>query len=299
MPVRVSNGNRCGHDLRAPRFFQPPPTHAARPPIIVTHIARLNAFYDTPDCIPSLAYAQAGRRPPEALALIHPPRRMRSERREACCALLGAIAHYCDLPSMTLSVPQPDGKTRLPVRLETLAEAAGLGRRRAERAMRDIQSAGLLRTFRRAERRRDGSYRGRAAIRVVPTAVFGLFGQEQRLAYERKRISQARLKARETQEPTPTQDARGRVTLGGLIAPRRFTSTSPSLQPAAALIRPPPAPTAPPSRPAIELPEPELPPRLPGESVAQHHLRAARQRLGRPPPRQSLRSRPSTTQDSS
>lgn len=229
MPVRVGNGNRCGHDLRAPRFFQPPPKHAARPPIIVTHIKRLNEFYDNPDCIPSLAYAHSGRRPPDAL--IHPPRRMRSERREACCALLGAIAHYCDLPSMTLSVPQPDGKTRLPVRLETLADAAGLGLRRAERAMRDIQSAGLLRTFTRAERMKDGSYRGRAAIRVVPTAVFGLFGQEKRLEYERERISQARIKARETQEPTPTQKARGRLTLGGQIAPASLRAHHPSSSP--------------------------------------------------------------------
>jgi hypothetical protein len=68
---------------------------------------------------------------------------MRSERREACCRLLAAIAHYCDLPSLCLSVPQEDGSLR-PIRMETLAACADLTLRRAERAMHDIVAVPIV-----------------------------------------------------------------------------------------------------------------------------------------------------------
>ena len=207
-------GNRCGHDPSAPRWFTPPPEHEDRPPIIRRLIERAKAFYHEPAKIPSLARALVTRKVEADPAAEHKPRKMRSERREACCALMGAIAHYCDLPSLCLSVPQDDGSL-LPLPLETLADRAGLGLRRAERAMRDIVTGGLLKVYPRCEQREDGTYRGRAAIRVVPPSVFGLFGLEGRLEHDRRRISQKRREERGT--PTKTATARIRVAVGGVL----------------------------------------------------------------------------------
>ncbi|NCC37439.1 MAG: hypothetical protein EOM24_36320, partial [Chloroflexia bacterium] len=135
--LTAHQGNRCGHDPMAPRWFTPPPEHKERPPILRKLSERVQAFYHDPGKIPSLAHVLLFRRQAGDPAGVHKARRMRSERREACCSLLGAIAHYCDLPSLCLSVPQADGSL-LPIRMETLAERAGLSLRRAERAMRDI-----------------------------------------------------------------------------------------------------------------------------------------------------------------
>jgi hypothetical protein len=214
----------------------PPPEHEERPSIIRKWIDRAKDFYHNPAKIPSLANVLLGRKLAEDPAGDYKPRQMRSERREACCDLLGAIVHYTDLPSLCLSVPQPDGSL-LPLKLETLAERAGLGLRRAERAMRDIVDGGLLGVHPRCELQEDGTYIGRAAIRVVPPSVFGLFGLEARLEHDRKRISQKRIEERGSRPPTRTATARIRTAVGavlGKITGKGSTPTPPV--PAAATI---------------------------------------------------------------
>jgi hypothetical protein len=202
-------------------------------------------FYHEPAKIPSLANARLTRQIEADPAGEHKPRRMRSERREACVSLLGAMAHYCDLPSLCLSVPQADGSL-LALPLETLAERAGLGRRRAERAMRDIVTGGLLKVHPRCERQDDGTYRGRAAIRVVPPALFGLFGLEGPLAHDRRRLSQKRRE--ECGVPTKTATARIRTAVGGVLdkLTGRGAPATPPVPAAATLPEvPPPVPAAP------------------------------------------------------
>ena len=222
-------GNCCGHDPQAPRWFEPPPDHASRPPILGKWIHRVRQFYTDPaGKIPSLAHALFGRNQAEDPKGDHKPRQMRSERREACCSLLGAIAHYCDLPTLCLSVPQPDGAL-LPVRMDTLAERAGLSMRRAERAMRDIVDGGLLSIHKRCEIQDDGTYIGRAAIRVVPPSFFGLFGLEERLKHDRRRISQKRTAEREGRAPTRTEGARVRTAIGAVV--NKLTGKSKSGKP--------------------------------------------------------------------
>jgi hypothetical protein len=220
-------GNRCGHDPAVPRWFAPPEAHGERPAIIRKWITRVRAFYTDPDTIPSLA--NAGRPPPADPETASAPRRMRSERREACCRLLGAIAHYCDLPSLCLSVPQEDGRL-LPIRMDTLAAAADLTLRRAERAMHDIVAGGLIRVHRRCERHVDGSYVGRAAIRVVPAAVFGLFGLETQLGQDRRTLSKRR------RETPPGERASARIALGVQAALTRVLGGGSVPTPAAAQI---------------------------------------------------------------
>ena len=224
----LGSGNRCGHDPDSPKLFAPPENHKDRPPILVKWIERVKKFYEDPMSIPSLATVLFKRKTKLDLSIDHTMRQMRSERREACCSLLGAIAHYLDLPSLCLSVPQDDGSLR-PIRLDTLAEAAGLSMRRAERAMRDIVEAGLVTAHHRCEEIAEGVYVGRAAIRVVKTTFFALFGLEERLAHDRRRISQQRIKAREGQQGTRTEKARLSVALdalgaGGATVPKPQTA---------------------------------------------------------------------------
>ena len=202
-----------------------------RPPILCHWIDRVRQFYDAPGKIPSLAHALFGRQAAADPGSTAQPRQMRSERREACCALLGSIMHYCDLPSLCVSVPQSDGSL-VPVALKTLAERAGLGLRRAERAMRDIVAGGLLVPHPRAERREDGSYIGRAAIRVVPPSVFGLFGLEARLEHDRRRIGTQRREAAGTR----TDGARLRTAIGVALGAARGGDRPQAPQPAAAAI---------------------------------------------------------------
>ncbi|HSO82278.1 hypothetical protein [Thiocapsa sp.] len=195
-------------------------------------VERIRAFYDDPQKIPSLASALFGRKKAAEPDGDYTPRQMRSERREACCALLGAIVHYCDLPSLCLSVPQPDG-TLLPIRMDTLAERAGLSLRRAERAMRDIVGGGLLTIYPRCELQEDGSYIGRAAIRVVPAAFFGLFGLQARLEHDRQRIGQKRA---QDQGGTPNRTAAARMMIGARALLDRVVGGGPASKPAAAHI---------------------------------------------------------------
>ncbi|WP_295612702.1 hypothetical protein [uncultured Lamprocystis sp.] len=256
-PKPAGSGNRCGHDPQHPRFFSPPPEHGVRPPILCQWIERVRQFYDAPDTIPSLAHALFDRQVAADPAGDHQPRQMRSERREACCALLGSIMHYCDLPSLCVSVPQADG-TLAPVTLRTLAERAGLGLRRAERAMRDIVTGGLLVPHRRAARREDGSYVGRAAIRVVPSCVFGLFGLEARLAHDRQRISQQRREAAGTR----TGAARLRTAIGAALGATGGGARPPAPSAAAARIAAPPDLAPPHVAPTPAQPEPKHAPHI-------------------------------------
>jgi hypothetical protein len=117
--------------------------------------------------------------------------------------------------------------------MDTLAERAELNLRRAERAMRDLVCGGLLTIYPRCDLQDDGSYIGRAAIRVVPSALFGLFGLEARLEHDRRRISQKRAQDR---GGTPNRTASARLKIGARAFLDRVAGGGPVLQPAAARI---------------------------------------------------------------
>ncbi|MEI2745988.1 MAG: hypothetical protein V9G22_11345, partial [Ottowia sp.] len=130
----MSGGNRCGHDPCCPRWFEPPAHHAPHPKILVKLQAAVRAYFADPAVLPSLNAANGS------------ARRQRSERREACLALLGALVHYLDLVTLRVGIPQADGSFQ-GLTLEFLAERAGLGLRRAERACRDLRKAGLVEVY--------------------------------------------------------------------------------------------------------------------------------------------------------
>lgn len=123
------------------------------PKILTTLIDRLDEYLADPQaCLPSLNSANGSER------------QQRLERRTACVQLLRAHVKYLDLVSLRVGIPQRGGGF-MSLTLPFLAKQAGIGLRRAERAMHDLQLAALVRTSQRCEMTEDGQYKGLAALR--------------------------------------------------------------------------------------------------------------------------------------
>ena len=215
-------GNRCGHDPAAPRWFEPPPQHAARPKILLQLQERVRTYFDDPKVLPSLNAANGS------------PRQQRSERREACLDLLGALVHYLDLATLRVGIPQADGSIQ-GLSLAFLSEKAGLGRRRAERACRDLRKAGLVTIYPRAQPTGDERYRGLPAIRGVPEALFQVFGLHKWLQHERVKAVKRRHRDRRRQEAAATAAEQGRRALNGDAARQRAEAAAPAAPAEAAM----------------------------------------------------------------
>ncbi|MCB1794468.1 MAG: hypothetical protein KDJ70_08600, partial [Candidatus Competibacteraceae bacterium] len=154
------------------------------------------------------------------------PRQQRSERREACLDLLGALVHYLDLATLRVGIPQADG-TLQGLSLAFLAEKAGLGRRRAERACRDLRRAGLVTVYPRAQSTGDERYRGLPAIRGVPVALFQVFGLSKWLQHERDKAVKRHRRHRRRQDAAATAAEQGRRALNGDAARQRAEAATP------------------------------------------------------------------------
>ena len=209
-------GNRCGHDPATPRWFEPPPQHAARPKILLQLQERVRAYFDDPKVLPSLNAANGS------------PRQQRSERREACLDLLGALVHYLDLATLRVEIPQADG-TLQGLSLAFLAEKAGLGRRRAERACRDLRRAGLVTVYPRAQPTGDERYRGLPAIRGVPEALFQVFGLSKWLQHERDKAVKRHRRHHRRHEAAATAADQGRRELNLEALRQRAETAAPAV----------------------------------------------------------------------
>jgi hypothetical protein len=222
-PIRLaaavlSGGNRCGHDPSCPRWFEPPAEHAPHPKILVKLREAVRAYFADPRVLPGLNAANGS------------ARQQRSERREGCLALLGALVHYLDLVTLRVGIPQPDG-TFAGLTLAFLAERAGLGLRRAERACRDLRKAGLVEVFPIAQPREDGGHRGLPAIRRLPVALFKVFGLSMWLQHERDKAAHRRRRQRRRREAAASEADAGRRELA-LDAARRRAEAAEAAEPA-------------------------------------------------------------------
>jgi len=103
-------------------------------------------------------------------------RDMRSERVEAVQCLLEAIFYRLELSSRYLGTPntrrEPYGF--IDESMDGLAKLANLGKRRCERAMRELMQAGVITSKQRRGKGADGSYFGLRAIRQVELKLFEL-----------------------------------------------------------------------------------------------------------------------------
>ena len=181
-------GNGCGHDPENPRFFKPPEKHSARPGVLRSLALKIQEYYADPrKTIPSLDLANGS------------DRQQRSERREACLALLGCIIHYTDLVTLRVGIPQADG-SMAGLTMPFLAGLSGLSERRAERVIRDLKAAGIVTVHPVCAKLADATYKGFAAIRTVTAKLFSVFGLGRWLKHEREKASERRRKKQRKQE---------------------------------------------------------------------------------------------------
>lgn len=184
-----AGGNFCGHQPDNPRIALMEPIKQGKggiPGVLLELMRRCVDYYVSPWKIPSLNLANGS------------DRQQRSERREACLSLLWAILKFTDLVTLKVGVPTPDGGF-LNLTVRYLARQTGLKQRRVERALADLQQAGLISVHPRCEKRPDGSYKGHAAIKAVSKLLFSIFGLQFRLGFERKRAAKRLEKKRRQQ----------------------------------------------------------------------------------------------------
>jgi hypothetical protein len=209
-------GNRCGHDPARPRCFSPPERHQDRPRVLRKLEEKLRAYFESPrKTIPTLDLANGK------------DRRQRSERREACVALLGCMIHYLDLVTLRVGIPAIGGFKGLT--MACLAGQAGVGLRRAERAMADLVKAGLVKVYPLCERKDDLTFKGYAAIRTIPATLFALFGLGRWLIREREKASKRLRDKRRLQDEAEL--AKVKLALGTLMEGKCPASQNPQGEP--------------------------------------------------------------------
>ena len=178
-------GNNCGHIPDKPRWFAPPEKHANRPGILRRIIQSIRDYYARPgEILPGLNAANES------------DRQQRSERREACVAILGCILHYTDLVTLRVGIPQPDG-SMAGLTMPFLAALSGLGERRAERAIHDLKAAGIITVHSICQQLEDATYKGVAAIRTVTKHLFTALGLNAWLEHERRKALERKNKKAE------------------------------------------------------------------------------------------------------
>ena len=195
-------GNRCGHKVSSPQFYNLPTSHKIRPGVIC--FAQNNAkvfYYQTGQFLKSLTHYRFSRR------------QIRSEARERDVAVLQVLLHYVDLATLRVGVPGADGSFTS-FGLKTIAKKLGWrtaeddeedkqrlasgkrprerGVKRVCRAIMSLKRVGYLQTYRRFERAlMDGemAYKGLPAIRCLSQKLF------QELGISATKLAQSRKKA--------------------------------------------------------------------------------------------------------
>ncbi|MGK8206838.1 Crp/Fnr family transcriptional regulator [Burkholderia cenocepacia] len=172
----------------------PSPAPPNAPRILRELKARLSRYLDKPALWLAQLNAANGSR-----------RQQRSERRLACVQLARAMIKYCDLRTMRIGVPGAAGW--IDFTLPYLAAQAGLSERRAERALRDLQKARLVKVRRQCELEETEQgvrYKGVASIKYLTSALFEAFGLGKWLRHERTR-AHLRAQRRTNQQRKRTQ----------------------------------------------------------------------------------------------
>lgn len=196
-------GNFCGHNPAKPALDIAKPASHRAPLIIRRLMERIPDFYWSPDKLPSLNAANRSRR------------NLRSERREGCLRILSAILKFTDVASLRVGIPTADGFAGLTIPL--LANHAGVTLRRAERAIANLKTAGLLTVATIAEKQNDGTFLGVAAVKAVSKHLWGCFGLLDMLTHERDKASKrARKVQRKTANVASRAKSRAALTLDAI-----------------------------------------------------------------------------------
>jgi hypothetical protein len=205
---KASSGNKCGHSPDAPRFFSAPEKHAKRPEILRRIQVAIQDYFRKPDILPLLNAANQSER------------QQRSERREACIDILACILHYTDLVTLRVAIPQADGSTA-GLTMPYLATLSGLGERRAERAIRDLKSAGIITVHPICVKITDTVYKGLAAIRTVSRHLFTALGFHDWLRHEQRKAKERRLSKLEKKRRKALANVQMGINAANLNTPER------------------------------------------------------------------------------
>lgn len=168
---------RCLHDPRNPVLHV---RLQHTPMIILKKICeRVREFYDTPSMLVCLTS--------RARKLKSEHARMKSQRREAVVRVLTALLHHTELATMRVGIPTPEGFK--PIGVRYFVQFTGLSQSRFERALADINAAGIIKTHERYDCGKGGQYIGLNAVRVVSTHLFTALKLGKYLKSARKKAS--------------------------------------------------------------------------------------------------------------
>lgn len=170
--------SRCNHQREHPVLTVP--VKHRRLSIISKVCDKITDFYNTPTVLPTLNTMRARK-------LKQLTGNMKSQRREAVIQVLIGLLTYTDLATMRVGFGVADGFKALGVRF--FVNLTGLSQSRYERALADINAAGLIVTHRRCKRDDNGNYVGLNAVRCVSKELFEVFGLGKWLAKQRKKCS--------------------------------------------------------------------------------------------------------------
>jgi hypothetical protein len=181
-------GNRCGHDPRAPQLRPavcPKEGKGGLPPLLRLAVEKLAEYYKNPDLLPTLNAANRS------------SRRQKSERREACVRVMSTLLHRMDIGTLRVGVPRGDGSF-YDYSLEQIAEAAGLGLKRATRAFADLKTAGLITLIQVREHVSEGVYRSRVGIKKISRNLFASLGLSSMFTREHEKRAKRQRKTQRT-----------------------------------------------------------------------------------------------------
>ncbi|SPX61987.1 hypothetical protein [Legionella feeleii] len=185
-------GNWCGHSPDVPRFFREPDSHKPRPKILTWAMESLRRFYSKPSSFfPELRLTRFSKR------------RQRSESREAVASVAQVLLHYTELASLRVGVPNALGFRSLTVSF--IAKKAGIGLKRAYRALSLLKRAGYLRLTERFDIKEGGRadekrFIGLAAVKCLMPSFFKACGINLQALSAQRRLARKRLDRQKKQE---------------------------------------------------------------------------------------------------
>ena len=172
------SGNRCGHDPKNPQLSPPEPIRTGPgglPRILSLAAERLKEWFWNPKKCPELQS--------------NPDRQTRSERRKAIQVVLEFLLSRLSLATLCVGVPTPCGF--IDVDMKTIVAGTALGKRRCERAIAQLKTAGFMTVNQPRHRNEEGKYVGLRAVRVITRKLFEWLNLGPMLDRERRRSSKS------------------------------------------------------------------------------------------------------------
>ena len=201
------HGNWCGHSPSVPRFFVQPEVHKSRPKILVWAGEALGRFYNLPGLY--LKEVRIQRKS---------TRRQRSEAREALSSIAQVMLHYTELASLRVGVPhETEGFRSLAV--DFLAKKAGIGLKRAQRALAVLKRAGYIKLIERFDIK-DDRFIGLAAVKSLTPAFFKACGINLQALSAQRRLARARLNKKRSKLIADMQEQAAPVNVFDFIMPQ-------------------------------------------------------------------------------